>query len=83
MWVLLFTFGPLVGYLPPRLRPRWLYHVALFCSYALWLVLGVLIFQQGSVILAVVIILAAVCGLAFDLLRAGTSANQKGMRQEP
>src|SRR5262245_42442311 len=28
LWVLLFTFGPLVWYSPPRLKPRWLHLVA-------------------------------------------------------
>ena len=83
LWALLFTFGPLWFYSPPRLKPRWLHLVALTCSFVLWAVLGGFLIREGSLILGAVVILVAIGGAGFALLQIGTSATPNAERQKP
>jgi hypothetical protein len=73
LWILLFTFVPLAWFTPKHLKPLWLHNLVLIGGSALWIVLGILVIRDESVILGAILILAAIGTLGFVLLRVGTT----------
>jgi hypothetical protein len=70
------------GYLPPRFKPQWLYHVVLSSIFAIWIALGIvqMIFngqELAWVIVGVIAILTGLGGLGFMLAQAGQAVGTR------
>ncbi len=69
------------GYLPPRFKPLWLYHVALNSIFATWIGLGIVqvVFngqELTGLVAGVIAILVGIGGLGCVLLKSGSDCRQ-------
>jgi hypothetical protein len=70
------------GYLPPRFKPQWLYHVVLCSIFAIWIAIGIVqMIVNGQelawVIVGVIAILTGLGGLALCLRKRGQAAGTR------